>query len=471
MREYEQIDYCRNDADGPHLTEAGVSLVAQYFNFKYNSTISFPIAEYSYTETEPHSRKDHVQGRRPDPRKIPLKPKTIYCCLESYEKDEKTINRLLSQLPRTTNDYRHAFIIYALGIPFLLVYIKEKGQKVLYFHSINLDESLPSITKLYAKDINRITGLPVFYKTNKRENPFTECLMYGKELTGFDPGRNSYFIPNLLSTLNNEARQGKFSYVHESHETPPRSWNLSWFANSTKMKEYSDLDLASEAKKYPAITCIQFFINELKQLGRSSEIPHFVSEAEKLEPDNLPFFAEEFIGAQQLSSLDLEESPPSIEIRQLEDFTSLIKKCPALKEAEHILRIRPEFKLLFVLNNQDKALLALLNSPSDLVIVAYLLQYYPKELNAEFWYHVCIKDQRYADLVLADKSLIESFYTQNLLYFFGHRSHYLAEKLLNTYSYLLQDDEKEAFEGILKSQNNISAIEEITEEKQICHIS
>jgi hypothetical protein len=499
-----------------HPTFLGMELVIQYLNFKYNANICFPITGYGYKYEQPRSTAlkktssattiDLIEEPHKKINLPVLSPDPIYLDLKYFD-DLHTMKPLLLQIPKTSGDYRKAFITMSGTHAILYVYIREGGKEALLYTD-SKDAPLE-----WVKKISSTLGIKTYFNSGTRQadgfSCLTDCLVFGRDSTGINPETGTYIIPNLLQKLEERAEPAsdgvseirlpnallkttQISHFLMYHmqlsdlRTPiykdetlydfRRRYSKNIPLTDGTVKKYSSY-LQEKGIKYKKIIAIQFYINEMeKELGVAIEREvkfDFIKQAklQKTEQD-LRVLAKQFL--QQLlcerpvplvphqeimhsarSSYDtpLQKSDPEELAREyniaLEELVPVLER---IKELVNKRSCEPdELQFRYSLNEGEYLLLQLIKQ-SGLAATKFVLQNGAHLFSAEFWYKVSTISRLQSDLIVETRSLIYQFYQRNELYYFGHQSNYLVERLLILYPELLNEKERHAFQWVMENK-------------------
>ena len=151
---------------------AGSLLIAEYYAIKYGCNIAFTRKDATY------------QGKAVTPVHLLNAPE-------------------FSEIRRATKDYRKAFL-YGMdddhAMP--IIYLKAGGSE-----GILIADSLGAgyTAKKIALDIKNATGINVYLIEHPRQcdtySCYTDALLFARDTTAFNPEKNEYYIPDLLSFL------------------------------------------------------------------------------------------------------------------------------------------------------------------------------------------------------------------------------------------------------------------------------
>lgn len=97
-----------------------------------------------------------------------------------------------------------------------IIYIKENGREGILFAD---SKGVNSENSVCIKQIANQSKIPIYAIENVRQKDlyscFTDALLFGRDATAINPETNSYYIPNLLSSIESNAKQR----VHEEYST------------------------------------------------------------------------------------------------------------------------------------------------------------------------------------------------------------------------------------------------------------
>jgi Ankyrin repeats (many copies) len=160
------------------FTNAGKSLIKEYYAHKYRAQITLLLAE----ETSVEKRLQEVG---------------------EYIRQSRAI--------QTASD-RHAFIVQRSKHAIIIVYLKEHGEEgILYADSLGE-------TKSYVIELHKLTGIPIYSVKDPRQSSgygcFTDAFVLARDITGKDPPLRNYRISDLLLQLKERADKQADGHYH-----------------------------------------------------------------------------------------------------------------------------------------------------------------------------------------------------------------------------------------------------------------
>jgi Ankyrin repeats (3 copies)/Ankyrin repeat len=160
------------------FTDAGKSLLKEYYAHKYSAQITLLLAEDT-----------------------------------SVEKRLQEVGEYITQSRASqTAPARHAFIIQHSKHAIIIAYLKEHDQEgILYADSLGE-------TKSYVTELQKLTGIPIYSVKDARQSSgygcFTDAFVFARDITGKDPSLGAYRISDLLFQLKERADQQADGHYH-----------------------------------------------------------------------------------------------------------------------------------------------------------------------------------------------------------------------------------------------------------------
>jgi Ankyrin repeats (3 copies) len=160
------------------FTDAGKSLLKEYYAHKYSAQITLLLAEDTSVEKRLQEVGEYI-----------------------------TQSRASQKAPA-----RHAFIIQHSKHAIVIAYLKEHDQEgILYADSLGE-------TKSYVTELQKLTGIPIYSVKDARQSSgygcFTDAFVFARDITGKDPSLGAYRISDLLFQLKERADQQADGHYH-----------------------------------------------------------------------------------------------------------------------------------------------------------------------------------------------------------------------------------------------------------------
>ncbi|MDR3502129.1 MAG: hypothetical protein P4L79_06050 [Legionella sp.] len=535
MRKFNSADYFKlcNEGDRtvPVLyikqpTSAGLELISQYLNYKYQANICHPIIYCTGAEMGMF-RLNAADKGKPDY----LRPKIKYLGLRTAQDINyiKYITPYIREAQKMQGDYRQAFIIFHKGHATFMAYIKEGAKEaLLYSDTVNNHPK-------YIPELQKVTGVKVYATVDARQADHWSChtdgLVMGRDITGINPQTNQYFIPNILERLEKRAiqRSGYFlaylpdellktaqipafvslnkelsdEVVHKNEtldEFRKRySSRLTLINRKTAERKEKDISVYLQKKgdKYSEIMQIQFYLNEIEdELGAllSVQKDAFIVKAKEMlrnGENSLHDFSEQFLkelsintqtvndNTQETSDKNIKDVDPTelrVQLTQkyalnnheldaaIDEIKEKISTMPPAENALHWKKDGGERLLVGLVKHKLPSL--------ALALTEYLLHYSYEHASPSFWQHLAKINLKCAHLILDNELLINHFYRNKELCYFAYGDTYLSKMVLIRYPKLLDRQEKEVlnwvsrFDEEKRSKSNLSFEHYLIEEEQ-----